>query len=375
MLFNEVIGNKELKSQLIHTIQSKRISHAQLFLENEGSGGFALALAYVRYLLCENKNEDDACGTCRNCTRMDKLEHPDVHFSFPIHASKTDKINTSDDVLPIFRNLVKTNPYFGLEDWYQELGNSNKQGNIPVEEAHLISKKLSLKSFEGGYKVLIMWLPEFMKGPASNNLLKLLEEPPNNTLFILVSQKADNIISTILSRTQIIRILPPKNDEIKSYLVSEYGLNEIEAENNTHLSERNITEAIRLSQQLESSSFNIENFVHWMRICYKRSVPDTIDWVEQMAKSGRETQKSFLKFCLQMFRNSIVGHYTQGETVVMTADQRSFLEKFSPYINHNNIVLLSKAIDDAHYHIERNANPKILFMDLSLKIFLQLKKA
>jgi DNA polymerase III subunit delta' len=375
MLFKEVIGNTELKSQLIHTIQSKRISHAQLFLEKEGSGGFVLALAYVRYILCESKEEEDACGTCRNCIRMDKLEHPDVHFSFPIHASKTDKIFSSDDVLPVFRNLVKTNPYFGLEDWYHELGNSNKQGNIPVEEAHLISKKLSLKAFEGGYKVLIMWLPEFMKAAASNNLLKLLEEPPPKTLFILVSQHADNIISTILSRTQIIRILPPKTDEIKSFLVSKYNLSESEAENSAHLSERNITEAIRLSKQSDTSSFNIENFVQWMRICYKRSVPDTIIWVEQIAKSGRETQKSFLKFCLQMFRNSIVGHYTQGQTVVMTNDQKAFLEKFSPYINHNNIVLLSKAIDDAHYHIERNANPKILFMDLSLKIFLQLKKA
>ncbi len=374
MLFKDVIGNSELKSQLIHTIQNKRVSHAQLFLENEGSGGFAMALAYVKYLLCENKT-DDACGVCRNCTRMDKLEHPDVHFSFPIHVNKADKISTTDDVLSIFRNLAISNPYFGLDDWYQELGNSNKQVNIPVDEAHLIAKKLSLKSFEGGYKVLIMWLPEYMKAPASNNLLKLIEEPPDKTLFILVSQQADNIISTILSRTQIVKVLPPKVAEIKSYLLNRYGVSESEAENNVYLSERNITEAIRLSKQSEASSFNIDNFILWMRLCYKRSVPETIDWVETIAKAGRESQKSFLKYCLQMFRNSIVGHYTQGQTVVMTADQKAFLTKFSPFINHNNIVLLSEAIEDAHYHIERNANPKILFMDLSLKIFLQLKKA
>ncbi len=374
MLFKDVIGRQELKKHLMQTIQKNRISHAQLFLGNEGSGNLPMALAYTRYLFCENKTETDSCGTCRNCTRMDKLEHPDVHFSFPIQAKGSD-IYLSDHMITEWRSLNLENPYFGINDWYEAGEGSNKQGNIAVKEADNISHKLALKSFEGGYKVLIMWLPEMMKAPASNKLLKIIEEPPPNTLFLLVSQGTDNIISTILSRTQIVKVLPPKEEEISDYLVNKYQIEKAEADNLAHLSDRSVAEAVHLMKNIGSTSFNIENFIAWMRMCYKRDVPETIDWVDAMAKHNREEHKSFLKFCLQMFRNSIVGHYTNGDTVVLTEPQAKFLKKFAPFINHNNIVLLSEAIDEAHYHIERNANPKILFMDLSLKIFLQLKKA
>ncbi len=376
MLFKDIIGRQDLKDHLMHTIQKKRISHAQLFLGNEGSGNLPLALAYARYVLCENKSETDSCGSCRNCTRMDKLEHPDVHFSFPVQA-KGSEIYLSDHMISQWRAINLENPYFGLNDWYEAGEGSNKQGNIAVKEADSISHKLALKSFEGDYKILIMWLPEMMKAPASNKLLKIIEEPPPKTLFLLVSESADNIISTILSRTQIVKVLPPKESEVSEYLIQKYQLDKTEADNLAHLSERNVAEAIHLMRNLGSSKFNIDNFILWMRLCYKRDVPATIDWVDQITGRGhtREEHKSFLKFCLQMFRNSIVGHYTNGDTVVLTGEQEKFLKKFAPFINHNNIVLLSQSIDEAHYHIERNANPKILFMDLSLKIFLQLKKA
>ena len=374
MLFKDVIGRQDLKEHLMQTIQKKRISHAQLFVGNEGSGNLPMALAYVSYLFCENKTETDACGTCRNCTRMNKLEHPDVHFSFPIQLKGSD-VFLSDHMIAEWRKINQENPYFGLNDWYQAGEGSNKQGNISVKEADSVSQKLALKSFEGGYKVLIMWLPELMKAPASNKLLKIIEEPPPKTLFLLVSESTDNIISTILSRTQIVKVLPPKEAEISKYLIDNHQLEKEQADNFAHLSDRNVAQALHLMKNLGSASFNIDNFVQWMRMCYKRDVPTTIDWVDSIAKSNREEQKSFLRFCLQMFRQSIVGHYTNGDTVVLTAEQAKFLSKFAPFINHNNIVLLSEAIDEAHYHIERNANPKILFMDLSLKIFLQLKKA
>ncbi|CAG5086953.1 DNA polymerase III subunit [Parvicella tangerina] len=374
MLFKDVIGREDLKEHLKHTVQNKRISHAQMFLGKEGSGGIPMALAYTRYILCENRSEQDACGSCRNCIRMDKLEHPDVHFSYPVQLVSK-KVDCSDDVLTQWRELISENPYFSSSDWYDKQLGNKKQGTIGTKEAESIVKKLSLKSFEGNYKVLIMWLPELMNISASNKLLKIIEEPPANTLFILVSENADRIISTILSRTQLVKVLPPKEDEIAQYLADHYELSFEEGKNFAHLAERNVAEAIHLIKHSESSSFNIENFIQWMRICYKRDVAETINWVDQIAKAGREDQKSFLKYCLQMFRNAIVGHYTGGETVTLTKEQEGFLKKFAPFINHNNIVPLTESIEEAHYHIERNANPKILFMDVSLKIFLQLKKA
>lgn len=373
-MFSQIIGRDELKEHLRQTVLNGRISHAQMFIGKEGTGGIPLALAYSRYIFCENKTNEDSCGTCRNCLRMDKLKHPDLHFSFLIQLVAK-KVDSSDDVIGPWRELIKENPYFNLDDWYDQQEGNNKQGTIGTKEAETIVKKLSLKSFEGGFKILIMWLPELMNASASNKLLKIIEEPPAKTLFLLVSENSDRIISTILSRTQIVKILPAKDQEIANYLVSEFGITKDEAENYSHLSERNISEAIHLVNQSASAGFNIENFVQWMRICYKRDVADTIDWTENISKASREDQKSFLKYCLQMFRNAIVGHYTGGETVTLTREQAGFLQKFAPFINHNNIVPLSEAIEEAHYHIERNANPRILFLDLSLKIFLQLKKA
>ncbi|MCB9188663.1 MAG: DNA polymerase III subunit delta [Flavobacteriales bacterium] len=374
MLFKDIIGRSDLKEHLKHTVQIKRISHAQMFLGKEGSGGIPMALAYARYILCENRTAEDACGSCRNCIRMSKLEHPDVHFSFPVQLVAK-KVDVSDDVLDKWRELVLENPYFSSDDWYDKQLGNNKQGTIGTKEAENIVKKLSLKSFEGDYKILIMWLPELMNISASNKLLKIIEEPPAKTLFLLVSENSDRIISTILSRTQLVKILPPKEDEIAAYLAKNFELTLDEAKNYAHLSERNVSEAIHLIKNTASSSFNIDNFIQWMRLCYKRDVPATIDWVEQISKAGREDQKSFLKYCLQMFRSAIVGHYTGGETVTLTKEQAGFLSKFAPFINHNNIIPLSEAIEEAHYHIERNANPKILFLDVSMKIFLQLKKA
>lgn len=374
MLFKDVIGREELKEHLRHTVQTGRISHAQMFLGREGTGGIPLALAYARYILCENKTDDDSCGSCRNCVRMDKLEHPDVHFSYPVQLVSK-KVDRSDDVIDRWRELVLENPYFSSDDWYDKQLGNNKQGTIGTKEAESIVKKLYLKSFEGGYKMLIMWLPELMNISASNKLLKIIEEPPPNTLFLLVSENSERIISTILSRTQLVKVLPAKESEIAPYLSNQFELSLEEAENFAHLSERNVSEAIHLIKHSESATFNIENFVQWMRLCYKRDVAETMNWIDKVAKAGREDQKSFLRYCLQMFRNAIVGHYTGGETVTLTDEQSAFLKKFSPFINHNNIVPLTEVIEEAHYHIERNANPKILFLDTSLKIFLQLKKA
>ena len=371
MKFEAVTGQNEIKKHLIQTVKEGRISHAQLFLGQEGSGTLPLAIAYAQYILCTDKKEEDACGACPSCLKMQGLNHPDLHFSYPIHLSKD--VRSSDEAAGEWREMLQEDPYFNRHKWYQKLGAENKQGVIGTEESQKIVKKISFKSFEGGYKILIMWLPELMNTSASNKLLKIIEEPPEKTLFVLVAESQENIIPTIISRTQIVKIPDLKEAEIATFLQEKYGVEKESSQVVAHLSERNISRAISLLNQQESASFNFDNFVEWMRLCYQRNIAKTIDWVDVIAASGRETQKNFLLFSLHMFRQSIVGHYAPHELVVLTKEQDGFLKKFAPFINHKNIIGLTEVVNEGHYHLERNANPKILFLDLSLKIFALLK--
>ena len=373
MLFQDVIAQKELKEQLIKSIKSNKVSHAQLFCGQEGSGHFAMAVAYAQFLLCQNRAED-SCGNCSSCVKIQQLAHPDVHFSFPVHLSKTNKITQSDDVIKEFREMISQSPYIGISHWNEFLGNQNKQGIIAVKESESIIKKLSLKAFEGSFKVLIMWHPEFMNKEAANKLLKLIEEPPKKTVFLLVADSADKIIDTILSRTQKVNFPNLKAEEIKTNLISRHQLSNEKAEHYANLADGNFHKAEQSINANENENFYLSSFVSWMRLCYSRNISDTIDWVDEMASTGREQQKEFLLFSLEMFRQCIVGHYS-GETLTLLNDkQHQFLSKFSTFINHLNIVGLDETINKAYYHLERNANPKILLLDVSLKFYSLLKK-
>ena len=374
MQFVNVIAHEAEKKHLIHTVKENRISHAQMFLGPAGSGSFPLAMAYAQYILCQNKQENDSCGTCVSCTKIQKHNHPDLHFSFPIHLSKEKHIYTSDNVLEYWREILDENPYFGIDDWNLKLGNENKQGIIGKEESQNIISKISLKSFEGGYKVLIMWLPELMNGNASNKLLKFIEEPPDKTVFLLVAEDQEQIIATIRSRTQIIKLPRLKEIEVATYLETEKGITASDSKIIAHLAEGDVAKAVHLISEQTVANFNFENFVNWMRLCYQKNIAKSIDWVDSIAAAGRENQKSFLKFCLNMFRQCIVGHYTGNELVVLTDEQNAFLSKFSPFINNKNIVGLTEVFNEAYYHIERNASAKILFLDLSIKTFSLLQK-
>ncbi len=374
MQFKNVIAHEAEKKHLIHTVQENRISHAQMFLGPSGSGTVPLAIAYAQYILCQNKQEKDSCGACVSCTKIQKHNHPDLHFSFPIHLSKEKHVDTSDNVLGQWREILDDNPYFGIDDWNLKLGNENKQGVIGSKESQNIVSKISLKSFEGGYKILVMWLPELMNGQASNKLLKFIEEPPDKTVFLLVAEDQEQIIATIRSRTQIVKLPRLKEKAIATYLEAEKGIPVNDSIIIAHLAEGDVGKAIHLISEQTEANYNFENFVNWMRLCYQRNIAKSIDWVDLIAVSGRENQKSFLKFCLNMFRQCIVGHYSGNELVVLTDQQNSFLSKFSPFINSNNIVGLTEEFNEAYYHIERNANAKILFLDLSLKTFSLLQK-
>ena len=374
MQFKNVIAHEAEIKHLIHTVQENRISHAQMFLGSSGSGSLPLAIAYAQYILCQNQQENDSCGECASCAKIQKHNHPDLHFSFPVQLSREKHVDSSDNVLGEWREILDENPYFGLDDWNVKLGNENKQGLIGVKESQNIVSKISLKSFEGGYKILIMWLPELMNGPASNKLLKFIEEPPDKTVFLLVAEDQEQIITTIRSRTQIVKLPRLKEKEIATYLEIEKGIPEKDSIIIAHLAEGDVGKAIHLISEQTEANFNFENFVNWMRLCYQRNIAKSIDWVDLIAASGRENQKSFLFFCLNMFRQCIIGHYTGSELVVLTDEQNAFLSKFSPFINSKNIVGLTEAFNEAYYHIERNANAKILFLDLSIKTFSLLQK-
>ena len=374
MQFANVIAHEAEKKHLIRTVKENRISHAQMFLGPAGSGSVPLAIAYAQYILCQNKQENDSCGACVSCTKIQKHNHPDLHFSFPVHLSKEKHIYKSDNVLAEWREILDENPYFGIDDWNAKLGNENKQGIIGKEESQNIISKISLKSFEGGYKILIMWLPELMNGQASNKLLKFIEEPPDKTVFLLVAEDQEQIIATIRSRTQIIKLPRLKEIEIATYLETEKGTTASDSKIIAQLAEGDVAKAVHLISEQTEANFNFENFVNWMRFCYQRNIAKSIDWVDIIAAAGRENQKSFLKFCLNMFRQCIVGHYAGNELVVLTDEQNTFLSKFSPFINSKNIVGLTEAFNEAYYHIERNASAKILFLDLSINIFSLLQK-
>ena len=375
MLFKSVVGQSEVKARLIQSVKENRVSHAQLFLGPEGSGNLALALAYAQYLCCEKKSDADSCGTCTSCIKYSKLVHPDLHFSYPV--ANTKEITTkakSIDFIKHWRAAVLENPYLNLNDWYGFIGIENKQALITVEDASEIIRKLSFKSFESEYKIMIIWMPEKLRMEAANTLLKILEEPPAKTLFILVAEHQDQLIRTILSRTQIVKIPKLSDEALLQELTGHFDSSREEIKRIVHLSNGNYTEALHLIKK-ENSDNLFELFQQWMRLCYKRDHRGLLLWGEGMSKIGREKQKSFLGYALHIIRECLMLNYAAPELVFMDGEDLSFANKFKAFIHYNNGRLLSDKLNEAHYHIERNANPKILFMDLSLRIssLLQIK--
>lgn len=376
MLFKEIIGQEKIKKRLIQTVKDNRISHAQLFLGPEGSGKLALAIAYAQYICCENKKNtntiDDSCGSCLSCKKYQKLIHPDLHFVFPV--AKTKKVDkdspVSDDFIYEWRTSILESPYIQLNQWLELINVENKQGIIYTEESNEIIKKLNLKSFESEYKVMIIWMPEKMHTTAANKLLLMIEEPPPKTLFLLVSENAGQIIQTILSRTQLIKIPKIDNNSLLEYIRSsdKFDLKEQEINNIVRLANGNYIKALDIINSSHEHSYNFEMFKQLMRNCYKNKILDIIKWVDEISKVGREKQKSFLLFSLRMIRENFILNIKHNEIVYLTDEEADFSQKFSPFINQQNIFQLADELNKAHYHIERNANNKIVFLDLSLRL-------
>ncbi len=366
MLFADCIGQKEIKAQLLKNAGAERIAHAQLFASTEGSGALSLAVAFAGYILCQQRTATDACGTCPSCQMVKKLGHPDLHFSFPITVKVS--LPDSDALLGEFREEFIRNPWFSYNDWMVTLDGENKQGIIPVKESESILRKLSLKSYGGGYKILIIWLPEKMNTQAANKLLKLLEEPPDKTLFLLVTENEEALLRTIVSRTQLLKIDRLRDEEVKAALIQKKGISEAEAENIAYLSAGNFRDALYLAaHETGNEETPFTRFRNWMRMCYKGDLLSVQKWVLECNELSRESMKGFFVYALHMIRESLVLNYGDEKLVRLSGEELEFLKKFSIYIHKGNCRKMIDDLNEAAMQLEWNANIKILLTDLSIR--------
>ena len=372
MYFKDIIGQEEAKERLIQNVKEGKIAHAQLFCGGEGIGKLPLAIAYARYLSCQNPNDEDACGKCPNCVKFDKLAHPDLHFVFPVVKKKSSKETVSDDYLPEWRELLKETPYFNLPMWLQAMGTENQQALIYVKESDEIIRKLSLKSSQGGYKIMIIWMPEKMNTECSNKLLKLLEEPPAQTLFLLVSEEPDALLTTIQSRTQRFQLHGIQEEAIVTQLVQRYGVQQEDAAHIAHLSAGNFLKALETIHLNEDSKQFFELFVNLMRLAYQRKIREMKQWSETLAAMGREKQKNFLNYSQQMLRENFIYNFRDSSLVYMNAEARNFSSRFAPFVNEKNVIGIMNELSEAQRHIEQNVNAKMVFFDFALKMIVLL---
>lgn len=375
MQFSEILGQEHIKSHLTKSADLGRIPHAQLFVGPEGSGTLPMAIAYAQYIICNNQNAENS-GLNEACNiKFHKTSHPDLHFIYPTVSTEDVKTKPkSIDFITEWREFLNQNPYGSLFDWYQTLGVKNKQGEIRVDDAQEILKSLALKSYEGGYKVMIIWMADKLNIAASNKLLKLLEEPTDRTVFILISENEEDIIQTIRSRCQVLHFNGLSEKVISEALVSRENIEYKTAVKIAHQAQGNYNKALQLLQPDSESVFFEKWFVDWVRAAFRAkgnaaAIQDLIQWSEQIAGLGRETQKKFLHFCIDMFRQALLLNYQTASLVYMEPQVEKFkLENFAPFVNGNNINDIFKELSDAMYHIERNGNAKIILTDLSIKL-------
>ena len=369
MLFNQIIGQEHLKKHLKISAENGRIPHAQLFVGKEGSGALPMAIAYAQFLLCNFSDNVEICDL-----KCEKLQHPDLHFAFPVTSNeKVKKHPVSSLFLEEWRSFIATQPYGNLFNWLQHIGVEKKQGIIGVDEAEEIVKKLTLKSYEGGFKVMIIWMAEKMNIAAANKLLKLIEEPPQKTVFLLVAENEELLINTIRSRCQALYFPALSEQDISNSLIVNYQIPDNKASKIAHQAEGNFNKALHLIEEDADDLVFEEWFVSWIRTAFKAKVnvavvQRLIEWSETIAKTGRETQKRFLAYCLQFFRQSLLLNYKSNQLVFMETKTGFDLSKFAPFVHAGNILAIEKELNDAIYHIERNGNAKIILLDLSMKL-------
>lgn len=374
MRFSNIIGQQHIKNHLMYSAKNGRIPHAQLFIAPEGVGALPMAIAYAQYIICNNTLDDNEGGNASCNLKFDNYQHPDLHFVFPVYTNKTDKKNSSEDFLPLWYDFIKKNPYGSYTDWLYQIEVKNQQPQISVKEAEFISKKLALKSYEGGYKVMIVWMAEKMNVDTANKLLKLLEEPYEKTLFLLIAEDEKSILPTILSRCQVLHFNKLADHDISQALIQKESVEENKAKALAKLANGNYNKALAELHTTDDGLPFDKWFVDWVRSAFRANkdakvVSNLVSWSDELAGIGRENQKLFLEHCLEIFRQALLWNYGAKDLVYYKSKVESFkIENFAPFINDQNIFEIYKEINNAIYHIERNANPKILFTDLSIKL-------
>lgn len=382
MQFKDVIGQQEVKRRLITAVAEGRVPHAQLFYGQAGTGALALAVAYAQYLACPNRTEHDSCGTCPSCLQYARLQHPDLHFAFPIFKEKTTKEAVCDDFIQKFRDILLNKQYFSQNDWYAAIGAENKQGVIYEAESGEILRKLSLKSFADGFKTMIIWLPEKMNNACANKLLKIIEEPPQKTIFLLVTEEPERLLTTILSRTQQVHIPNLTEEEITNALKErDDDIPTNEARHIAHIANGSWLKALQMIDATEETQENFNMFVSLFRnswlVGVKRNYEALLElrnWSAKMATLGREVQKSFLSYALNQIRENYIHNLGETQLNYQTVQEETFSEKFAPYINSRNVEELLSQFTTAQQQIEQNGNAKIIFFDLCLQTIVQVKK-
>lgn len=365
MQFNQIIGHAELKARLIGNIREGRVAHAQFYLGPRGSGVLPLALAYATYLLCENPGEGDSCGACNSCIMMGNLAHPDLNLAFPIFLSEKGK--TCDHLMPEWRGAVLKDAYLDADVWRSVVKGENKQLRMGVDIAAEIVRKLSLKSYMGGWKVMLIWLPEMMDAPMANKILKVLEEPEPRTVFLLAGHAHDRILPTILSRSQLVKVAAPDPGEVVAAILERYpDTQPADARGIAARSEGDLLEAFTMAEGQEEDSFIF--FRDWLRACYANKVAENVNYADYFAKEGREKQKALMTYALYLIRQCMLQWQDVPQLIAAFGQEMEFVRKFSALLNVHNVDGIRRELETAHGHLERNANPKVLFLDLSYRM-------
>lgn len=375
MQYNEVIGQEEIKARLRQELKDGRVPHARLFRGPEGCGKLPMALAYATALLCQNPNDGEACGQCSSCRMAAAWAHPDLHFVFPVFKRKGQSGDAvSDQFLKEWREQLKDSLYFDRLSWLARIGIENQQAQIGVGESEQILRKLSIVASQGGRKVMIIWLPELMNLSAANKLLKILEEPPTDTVFLLVAEHAEKMLATILSRTQITDFRQLTQPDLEQILQSRHGLQPEDAAVIAHMSEGSYIKALKQIYLNESEAVFFDMFVLLMRLSYMRKIKDMHQWADQVASWGREHQKNFLEYCQRLVRENFISNFHRKELNYMSRREADFSVKFGRFINERNVIGIMDELSLAQRDIEQNVNAKMVFFDFALKTIMLLKQ-
>ena len=378
MFFKDVIGQDELKGQLTETVRKGFVPHARLFCGEEGTGAFQLALAYARYLNCTDRSEIDSCGKCPSCIKYNEYAHPDLHFVFPMVSNKSAKKEVCDDYLPEWRDFIRgqaeAKSYFNIDTWLEQMGGDSKQAIIYAAESDKIIHKMNLRIYEAAYRILFVWAPDRMNIACANKLLKIIEEPPANTAIIMVTDRPDKVLGTIVSRSQPVYVRPISQDIIAGTLTEVWGVQEDDARHIAHLSGGNYFKATGFLTVDNDDTFFLGQFKTIMRNGWTKDVAAMKAFAEEMASLGREKQKNFLEFCQHQIRENFMNCLCEPSLNYMSKDEADFAEKFSPYVNERNVIDMMDELSLAARHISQNVNSKMVFFDLSMRIIVLIKR-